>query len=163
MGQSDKSTFSAATYFNPPIPCGMGRRAARANFGRDLFQSTHPVWDGTRPASFAAARGCISIHPSRVGWDTLSQSVRRCTLIFQSTHPVWDGTYHMASRVASRGDFNPPIPCGMGRRVADGGASDLTISIHPSRVGWDLRRLRSRAQLCISIHPSRVGWDSQLA
>ena len=34
-----------------------------------LFQSTHPVWDGTQAyEGFEGVIG-ISIHPSRVGWD----------------------------------------------------------------------------------------------
>ena len=33
------------------------------------------------------------------------------------------------------------------------------ISIHPSRVGWDLIRDGKSVEDDISIHPSRVGWD----
>ena len=33
------------------------------------FQSTHPVWDGTKLDDAAMLAELISIHPSRVGWD----------------------------------------------------------------------------------------------
>ena len=149
--------------FNPPIPCGMGRRAARANFGRDLFQSTHPVWDGTRAKIMADNLKLISIHPSRVGWDR----ARYC-------------------RHKQENHFNPPIPCGMGLVIQPLDLLLFVISIHPSRVGWDSSAVRhnswtpkfqsthpvwdgTRYRICpnrhviISIHPSRVGWDDSVA
>ena len=148
------------TYFNPPIPCGMGRRWSRRTL--DI-----PV---------------ISIHPSRVGWDISPFSTVGCCRIFQSTHPVWDGTTCISNCNAQRGYFNPPIPCGMGRGVIishlviclfqsthpvwDGTGrhrhrhQDLSISIHPSRVGWDQASPSPAVGVYISIHPSRVGWDS---
>ena len=57
------------------------------------FQSTHPVWDGTARRYFGDSTDWISIHPSRVGWDYILD-------------PDMDMIEH----------FNPPIPCGMGRR-----------------------------------------------
>ena len=125
---------------------------------------------------------CISIHPSRVGWDWAS-----------------------SGRGQSGLNFNPPIPCGMGQGTTTASMEVGDISIHPSRVGWDchvsklppyaahfnppipcgmghltvswnpvcgkhfnppipcgmgpgvLVHLRKAA--LISIHPSRVGWD----
>ena len=124
-------------YFNPPIPCGMGPLILRAlviaaaisihpsRVGWDsarpiaapnnvLFQSTHPVWDGTGYDICGWYGERISIHPSRVGWDCsgsriyshaddfnppipcgmgpAARSARHCARAFQSTHPVWDGT-----------------------------------------------------------------------
>ena len=90
----DKSPacFAAAVgNFNPPIPCGMGRRWQEAGQRHKGFQSTHPVWDGTRGRGERPHYFRISIHPSRVGWDRAGEGCRR--------------------RAA---DFNPPIPCGMG-------------------------------------------------
>ena len=55
---------------------------------------------------------------------------------FQSTHPVWDGTY-----------MTWCLRC------------VVVISIHPSRVGWDLIAAIVILLFNISIHPSRVGWD----
>ena len=100
--------------FNPPIPCGMGLRCCDDGSKAKIFQSTHPVWDGTRLISIPSALTQISIHPSRVGWDDYVANVTKLATEFQSTHPVWDGTL-----------------------VADEVAVYVTISIHPSRVGWD--------------------------
>ena len=38
-------------------------------FGEHGFQSTHPVWDGTKQLTSNSTYLTISIHPSRVGWD----------------------------------------------------------------------------------------------
>ena len=77
--------------FNPPIPCGMGRRLCDFLRCRSRFQSTHPVWDGTSP------------------WRN-----RSSPSVFQSTHPVWDGTICDPRPSQPLEHFNPPIPCGMG-------------------------------------------------
>ena len=81
------------------------------------FQSTHPVWDGTRELLYAGRVTCISIHPSRVGWDLTKGA-------------DYNGCYY----------FNPPIPCGMGPGFIVAGFFFRLISIHPSRVGWDSKK-----------------------
>ena len=124
-------------HFNPPIPCGMGQSSASRARPSRLFQSTHPVWDGTynlfgniqSTADFNPPIPCgmghlkygkgvpvsaISIHPSRVGWDPAHQVIPD-----------------------DARDFNPPIPCGMGPVKCFGLELPGLISIHPSRVGWD--------------------------
>ena len=56
-----------------------------------LFQSTHPVWDGTKAAGREPGGDGISIHPSRVGWDTKPTNTSTYTGI--SIHPSrvgWD-------------------------------------------------------------------------
>ena len=69
-------TFTSALYlssaldFNPPIPCGMGRSPTITHTWLGAFQSTHPVWDGTSAHDVTAHIFGISIHPSRVGWDS---------------------------------------------------------------------------------------------
>ena len=78
---------------------------------------------------------------------------------FQSTHPVWDGTLLMMDMSRSSIYFNPPIPCGMGLYAIAFATHDASISIHPSRVGWDYNTWLRRKVGGISIHPSRVGWD----
>ena len=141
MGQSPAGFAATCDDFNPPIPCGMGHTTWLAvwlamaisihpsRVGWDcswtqtsskcsLFQSTHPVWDGTWPDRWYRHHRRISIHPSRVGWDALSCALASAAPLFQSTHPVWDGT-----RIASF------------LRIL------YNISIHPSRVGWDLLRV----------------------
>ena len=182
MGPGPRTGLLFLGDFNPPIPCGMGQRLKDTQSRKPTFQSTHPVWDGTRCERMTGAERRISIHPSRVGWDRSALPCRRCAM-----------------------HFNPPIPCGMGlsgfrqktypssfqstHPVWDGtkGAvqldADQLISIHPSRVGWDCSHYFPRVpgarfqsthpvwdgtslfpqnpqRTTISIHPSRVGWDS---
>ena len=94
---------------------------------------------------------------------------------------MWDGTWPASASVFFV-HFNPPIPCGMGRPQSAAGLGAASISIHPSRVGWDRsvaaticctirfqsthpvwdgteRKERKTMTDNISIHPSRVGWD----
>ena len=101
-----------------------------------VFQSTHPVWDGTAAQGYTVTQTQISIHPSRVGWDQRGAGAAPAASPFQSTHPVWDGTSPASFAAALSG-----------------------ISIHPSRVGWDELLRRKSNDRSISIHPSRVGWD----
>ena len=146
--------------------------------------SIHPSrvgWD----ASDGTARPCkrISIHPSRVGWDVRFAAAWFYDLVI-SIHPSrvgWDAdlvadVVHAADfnppipcgmgqcdkgiRNIIAVNFNPPIPCGMGRGDAQKPWKKITISIHPSRVGWDKAIELGQVHQSISIHPSRVGWDS---
>ena len=48
----------------------MGRNGQVQYRGATGFQSTHPVWDGTSEMSNGGDVVAISIHPSRVGWDS---------------------------------------------------------------------------------------------
>ena len=121
------------------------------------FQSTHPVWDGTKGGVTVLRDGYISIHPSRVGWDDIrkrgpswiSISIHpsrvgwdRSTRLwgclqrqFQSTHPVWDGT----------------AP-GLMLKAAG------FISIHPSRVGWDINA-HWISRITVAFQSTHPVWD----
>ena len=124
----------------------------------NLFQSTHPVWDGTIDDVLTVDGKSISIHPSRVGWDNAGGGMPALQGI--SIHPSrvgWDAYIGIArpalcisihpSRVGwdagtrapqrYRANFNPPIPCGMGPALRRLLSTAAKISIHPSRVGWD--------------------------
>ena len=153
-----------ALYFNPPTPCGVGQAALwggdkdlsisihpprvgwdiahhlRGDGAAIRFQSTHPVWGGTRLDCPRWGRGTISIHPPRVGWDGFGpmkptnadnfNPPTPCGVgltsgagigevpIFQSTHPVWGGTSCHVSCSPSIPNFNPPTPCGVGLQIA---------------------------------------------
>ena len=101
------------------------------------FQSTLPVWGGTKQALTKHHQPCISIHPPRVGRDQRALDAR-------------DGG----------NDFNPPSPCGEGHiGVVQVVHVDL-ISIHPPRVGRDLNWGDVDFEKNISIHPPRVGRDT---
>ena len=102
-------------YFNPPSPCGEGLIERFAFSGTARFQSTLPVWGGTHSSSSVRPVAVfqstlpvwggtnivyqidynqnISIHPPRVGRDTLAQYATESGYGFQSTLPVWGGTY----------------------------------------------------------------------
>ena len=84
--------FQSTRYFNPPTPCGVGQACSATRRYRPQFQSTHPVWGGTPRLPAPAPFGLISIHPPRVGWDTLENRWNFSLFKFQSTHPVWGGT-----------------------------------------------------------------------
>ena len=127
----------------------------------DEFQSTHPVWDGTVPdfskmtysQDFNPPIPCgmghaaqavvdyvsqISIHPSRVGWDCQHIRLISATINFNPPIPCGMGRYTPKDLAWMR-DFNPPIPCGMGLTSMLCMLQQKGISIHPSRVGWDVR------------------------
>ena len=146
-------------YFNPPSPCGEGLVAVQAptvepeisihppRVGRDrkslceeerkwLFQSTLPVWGGTRCLIWVAPTAGYFNPPSPCGEGPPCPFCGGGAVLFQSTLPVWGGT--RAHR---------------GARVRGG------ISIHPPRVGRDAAELRRCTQNLISIHPPRVGRD----
>ena len=101
--------------FNPPSPCGEGRRLPMfLHSSSRVFQSTLPVWGGT-VAKFAqrADRAKISIHPPRVGRDLDDLESSFDELHFNPPSPCGEG--HLAQLFVSVGsDFNPPSPCGEG-------------------------------------------------
>ena len=136
MGPSRQSDHQAHQYFNPPIPCGMGLRSRLGVPIRKEFQSTHPVWDGTSVIRSWFPATLYFNPPIPCGMGLYLKTCFFCNFAFQSTHPVWDGTATLAAVHAL-----------------------AVISIHPSRVGWDLAAIDSAAAATISIHPSRVGWD----
>ena len=102
-------------YFNPPIPCGMGLAAEVIDHNPFEFQSTHPVWDGTKIETPIFDNSNISIHPSRVGWDESNLSRRHQQSNFNPPIPCGMGRYHRRKRRQGH-NFNPPIPCGMGQQ-----------------------------------------------
>ena len=158
MGPIICGLVALAVDFNPPIPCGMGRQLGElsccyrrisihpSRVGWDgatsvvrasplIFQSTHPVWDGTSLFPQNPQRTTISIHPSRVGWDQRGRGAQK-----------------------NDRNFNPPIPCGMGPYLSNKPQDEEAISIHPSRVGWDIKSAGNffGLRLFQSTHPV---WD----
>ena len=117
VGLHSSRKWNNCADFNPPTPCGVGQC--------QLFSRPFPRW--------------ISIHPPRVGWDSVFCNHRH--IVFKN--------------------FNPPTPCGVGQCRAFQTVQSHTISIHPPRVGWDKDSLAMVLRLIISIHPPRVGWDSK--
>ena len=101
----------------------------------------------------------ISIHPSRVGWDLVCWMPLASPPI--SIHPSrvgWDQLIAGALFFALA-NFNPPIPCGMGPVSPCSHSPERSFqSTHPVWDGTGGRTMPTSQEL-ISIHPSRVGWD----
>ena len=59
---------------------------------RRVFQSTLPVWGGTKLCKLRIVKILISIHPPREGRDFSGYEFRGLQNSFQSTLPVGGGT-----------------------------------------------------------------------
>ena len=75
--------------FNPRSPCGERPDKLDQISGRNLFQSTLPVWGATKD--------CRYYQDAKV---------------FQSTLPVWGATWKGRRLTWKRANFNPRSPCG---------------------------------------------------
>ena len=102
----------------------------------DRFQSTLPARGGTKLNGSTIVKTLISIHPPREGRDTPIYFSFRKMFLFQSTLPARGGTSVL------RHIF---LFC--------------SISIHPPRVGRDFDVRPVHCALAISIHPPRVERD----
>ena len=111
-----KRSLGQSVDFNPPTPCGVGRGVSLTVASPCRFQSTHPVWGGTMSIKCTCGLSRFqSTHP--VWGGTASVLAVPGFALFQSTHPVWGGTQPGAPMLAPFTDFNPPTPCGVGRRA----------------------------------------------
>ena len=79
-------------HFNPPIPCGMGHGKSSKKTEFWTFQSTHPVWDGTKLLCDLQRRSLYFNPPIPCGMGPPMSISTQARFAFQSTHPVWDGT-----------------------------------------------------------------------
>ena len=140
----------------------------------------HFLWE-SRETDF-----CISIHPSRVGWDVSAAAAAAQASHFNPPIPCGMGPGRYWPQRWQSPDFNPPIPCGMGpvepqpaalikrfqstHPVWDGTAQIVSASDRmehfnppiPCGMGPHIVQLWYRVER-ISIHPSRVGWDTHRA
>ena len=148
-------------YFNPPTPYGVGRHHLSDQPRDYRFQSTHPAWGGTHDRegvrnpvnfnpptphgvgqnalqSYAEADVLISIHPPRMGWDYRGCCgfVRVKDFNPPTPHGVGQASGFTKTNLIN---FNPPTPHGVGLQMLNNDVSIKAISIHPPRMGWDLR------------------------
>ena len=79
-------------YFNPPSPCGEGLKAQRDLDLGQIFQSTLPVWGGTRGNSGQGGHRAYFNPPSPCGEGPRKPGRNQRWDVFQSTLPVWGGT-----------------------------------------------------------------------
>ena len=168
-------------YFNPPSPCGKGRTPTMAIFAACTFQSTLPVWEGTRwnplwrlhahdfnpPSPCGEGRADaerlagvydVSIHPPRVGRDTHATPPYSQEPI--SIHPPRVGRDGRMCRFCRwQKYFNPPSPCGEGpTTILCRSSIDVFQSTLPVWGGTG-GTTRAIPFPLISIHPPRVGRD----
>ena len=147
--------------FNPPSPCGEGRRRPCAETLYSRFQSTLPVWGGTNAEKTQEQLIIISIHPPRVGRDRTTLTVETYQLRFQSTLPVWGGTMIDLAKL-QKIEFQSTLPVWGGTVINSLRKSwnKLFQSTLPVWGGTATRR-PCRADSWISIHPPRVGRDGR--
>ena len=150
--------FPPGVNFNPPSPCGEGRRWCPAAGAWPIFQSTLPMRGGTPRLFVKHYDVLISIHPPHAGRDP--GEVSPAPRGYISIHPPHAGRDSTAGCIcAPAGYFNPPSPCGEGRLLFPFAAAASVISIHPPHAGRDsVFRCRVLAAL-ISIHPPHAGRD----
>ena len=116
VGRHTGGGAGSGIYFNPPTPCGVGHLSGICCRLRTDFNPPTPCGVGRQRGHPGRRLGGISIHPPRVGWDPTIPTEFTEIEQFQSTHPVWGGTARSASARSHRRNFNPPTPCGVGRR-----------------------------------------------
>ena len=104
--------------FQSTLPVWGGTKAPKDQRNDFGFQSTLPVWGGTGVGFAPHGLRDISIHPPRVGRDSSFFIFLFFGCGFQSTLPVWGGTTQLELPETSKG-----------------------ISIHPPRVGRDYRTI----------------------
>ena len=128
---------SPILYFNPPAPCGAGRRWRGRRPIPSRFQSTRPVRGGTlldRPHEFAYN---ISIHPPRAGRDGFSKFPIHQSAYFNPPAPCGAGLLQPGPRSIPP-HFNPPAPCGAGPRRGSYSVSGLDNFNPPAPCGAGL-------------------------
>ena len=100
--------------FNPPAPCGAGPKEAERRKGMLEFQSTRPVRGGTYLVLMEVGSILISIHPPRAGRDPrFRSSLSRRRISIHPPRAGRDPTTILKSLLLIY--FNPPAPCGAGR------------------------------------------------
>ena len=146
-----------ASDFNPPVPCGAGPACTPCCQPYPAFQSTRPLRGGTSGSVRYHRHEHISIHPPLSGRDFRIRRTRADADIsihpplsgrdFRirrtradadiSIHPPLSGRDHRSTaRPRCRAHFNPPAPCGAGRRLPVPILAHV-ISIHPPLAGRD--------------------------
>ena len=110
-------------HFNPPTPCGVGRRPVGQLRIVKNFNPPTPCGVGPAPTSDFPGRRYFN-PPTPCGVGLQQQGQQPCRVAFQSTHSVRSGT-------AQPGQD----------------AYEIAISIHPLRAEWDKTTPRSSPRL----------------
>ena len=126
--------------FNPPAPCGAGQAEQPQTILLSNI-SIHPPRAGRDDRKFELVLypDSISIHPPRAGRDGARGCAQYRRRII-SIHPPRAGRdCQIYIAACSTSDFNPPAPCGAGRRPVCSPRPAGRISIHPPRAGRDFK------------------------
>ena len=149
--------------FNPPAPCGAGLADYLDMTNHVQFQSTRPMRGGTTGKPSRGATGAFqSTRPVRGGtrgWAHISSPMS----YFNPPAPCGAGRKH-SRQITVNLDFNPPAPCGAGH--CKGWMSSRATSHFnppaPCGAGRYSKRKWS-VYTTISIHPPRAGRDKMAA
>ena len=116
---------------------GSDRSGNSVNINVDIFQSTLPVGEATKPATSGNVHHYISIHASRGGSDKGFASTAIPGANFNPRFP-WGKRHHEPQGILPVCHFNPRFPWGK-RPVQDSyNTLKQEISIHASRGGSDI-------------------------
>ena len=115
-GRRRRVAHSPDGNFNPPSPCGEGRTSTQKKPPSFIFQSTLPVWGGTAGGKHQKRRWSISIHPPRVGRDLSPRSWAGYPADFNPPSPCGEGPLQGLAPKNQKENFNPPSPCGEGQQ-----------------------------------------------
>ena len=170
-------------HFNPPAPCGAGRRPAPAGrtAGRNFnppapcgagpsgdgctttglhFNPPAPCGAGHSLRCFCSLASPISIHPPRAGRDLQPKIAPVIITYFNPPAPCGAGRGAGGPVVIIICDFNPPAPCGAGPQGIFRGCALWNFN-PPAPCGAGRYVSPSfSSPLAISIHPPRAGRDN---
>ena len=147
--------------FQSTHPVWGGTRNLSTSYPRQKkFQSTHPVWGGTMVTNLVSFRAAFqSTHP--VWGGTAPTGSGAILTAFQSTHPVWGGT--CLTRIKQlTGLFQSTHPVWGGTLFSAHFDTSCVISIHPPRVGWDSASAPDRSSTNYFNPPTPCGVGQRL-
>ena len=163
--------------FNPPAPCGAGRRASNIYFGRSNFNPPAPCGAGRRCSS--SIRNSVVFHPPPLAGRDAHTSHRAQAPLYFNPPPFGAGRKLSGGKYGPV-KFHPPAPCGTGlscfpahnrrgkfqstRPLRAGLCSaSLTCGLKdfnpPAPCGRDVRVIAGFRAISISIHPPRAVID----
>ena len=149
-------------HFNPPSPCGEGRKYPLPNVKICYFNPPSPCGEGLNTISFQLNNTNFN-PPSPCGeGPVVPEPCGRGRPRFQSTLSVWRGTAALRRNQRDPSNFNPPSPCGEGPHTFNDPKNDRkfqsTLSVWRGTLALTCRDVNNR----ISIHPLRVERDNGL-
>ena len=146
------------TYFNPPTPCGVGRRSDRGSTQTEKhFNPPTPCgWDRQANSSCLCHSHFNPPTPCGVGQAGVQLFVS--LIQFQSTHPLRGGPHRRSSLSRdNRISIHPPLAGWDRVRVCGFCPQPEFQSTHPLRGGTRRNRTYGN-RVYISIHPPLAGW-----